>query len=211
MLFASLVHLDWRCLNHYFCIIAFTFWSLWLIYVAADQAGISVSICIDITIWVCVVGELFFWRFTIFAAVLGFGEFDFNLRSITIWTWVCALRFDNVLRVFLIHILFLLSIFRFRSTFLILLLGRLGADLILHYKLRFNQRYKRIVFNQTWQAFVWQSHHILTIRTFDFLGLRISEHKSQALCTKAVTAIEHKWYACLRIPIIKADWAFHLI
>jgi hypothetical protein len=36
-------------------------------------------------------------------------------------------------------------------------------------------------------------------------------HQSQALWTKTVTTIEHKWHASLRIPIIEADWAFHLI
>jgi len=211
MLFASLVHFGCRCVNQNLRFMVFTFWSLLLTNVATDKAGIGVSVGIDIDIWVRIVRELFFWCFIISAAFLGLWELDFNLGSIDIWIRVCAVRFDDILRVLPIIILFLLPIFWFGCALLLLFLRLLRALLILHYQLRFNQRYKRIVLNQTWQAFVCQRHHILAVGTFDFLGLRIREHESQALCTKAMTTIEHKRHACLRIPIIEADWAFHLI
>lgn len=210
MLFASLIHFDWRCVDQNLRFIVFTFWSLCFTNVATDKACIGVSICIDINIWVWVVGEVFLWCFIISAAILRLREFDFNLGSIDIiWIWFSTFRFGDILRVCTIIFLFLLPIFCFGSA-LLLFLRLLWAVLILHYELWFNERYKRIVLNQTRQALVGQWHHILAVGTFDFLGLRIRKHQSQALWTKTVTTIEHKRHACLRIPIIEADWAFHL-
>ena len=214
MLFASLINFNWRCLskNLRFCV--FTFLSLLFTHIATDNAGIGISICIDINIWVwIIVRELVLWWIIIVTTILGIGELDFNLRSISIWIRVYTIRFYDIFWVVSIIILFLLLIFWFGTALLCLHLFFFLLLLwaILHYKLWFNQRYKRIVLNETLQAFFCQHHHILAVGTFDFLALRISVHQSQALWTKAMTTIEHKRHASLRIPIIEADWAFHLI